>query len=119
MNQRKLLELIHYSADAMIPYKKLTDEQQDKLMGITYDFCSCKLCKNVMAHANIKTWKIGISKFYFNTLTKGPSPVPITLLELISSTLHEIIHILFPTLSEKQVERKTKSWIRQSKWYKF
>ena len=67
---------------------------------------------------NRKTLEIGISEKHFKILEgyKSGFAKPIFLLEEIATVLHEIIHILFPNLSEKQTQRKTKAWIRRNEW---
>lgn len=127
MKNEELLEAISEAASCYIPIEELTEEQQEKLLNIRIKLCDCDLCKSyskqpgkiiAAGHAIKKTYEIGISEHYFNALegTEQTGCVPVFLLEEIMTVLHEIIHVLFPDLSEKQTRRRTKAWLKRSIW---
>ena len=123
VTDKKLLELVFNSALCYIPTETLDEDQLEKLDNISYRWCKCKRCTReytilvqYSGHANKKTLEIRISRKRFREELRRCTFRQILLLELISVTLHEIIHILFPELNEEQVEKKTKAWISDNYW---
>lgn len=127
----KLLDMAFEAATCFVPTEKLTGEQLDRFDNIQYRLCrsNCPICKelrvrdnlpSVLGHAQGLTCHIGITHDLMNELGnvhgKFKMAVPIFLLELISTCLHEIIHIVFPEYSEAEVRNKTVEWLTSYQW---
>jgi len=93
LTDRKLLKLIYDSATCYIPREELNEEQIKKLENINYRWCNCKQCKNQIKQFFGHTDKnsIYIAKPFLKEYVSGDF-----LLRAIETTLHEIVHILFP-----------------------
>jgi len=132
ITQKKLLEIVFEAASCFIPTDELTREQKQKLDNIRYKLCNCRICKKALespktewkalGHANRRTWEIGISRDAVKLMAgigkyrKLENIIPIFLLHLEQTIVHEIIHILFPELSEVQVRNKTSEWLNSFDW---
>lgn len=118
MSQEAVFELIYNAATCFIPTNELTEEQLDKLDNITYDGCTCRLCRgdNAVGHADRKRLKICWSKPFFSVLLTQKMSMSATLFEAVDTILHEIIHILFPDYDEEQTRQKTHEWLKRNLW---
>ena len=135
VTRKKLLEIVFEASQCFIPTDELTNEQKDRLDNIRYGLCDCKICKRALTspitewkalgHSNRKTYYIGISQdsieFMAGIGKYGPPSIPrliipIFLLQLIKTILHEIIHILSPECNEEEVRDKTNAWLNSFDW---
>lgn len=129
ISQKKLLEILFEAAQCFIPTDELDDEQKDKLDNITYRLCDCWRCKKALTspnidwkalgHANKRTYRIGVSRDAVKLLAgigKHGMTIPIFLLQLMKTILHEIIHILFAEYDEEKVREKTNEWLSSFDW---
>jgi hypothetical protein len=131
ISMTRLLDWAYEAATCFVPMKKLTEEQLDKFDDIKIKLCrpNCVTCKEIRSrgvqgevygHAQRLTCHIGITHDVLRDLggidRKFKTVVPVFLLELIATILHEIIHILFPAYSEKEVEDRTVEWLNSHDW---
>ena len=125
LTNQRLLELIFDAATCYIPIAELSKKQLERFDNITIHWCNCVLCKDytvgnnatshsAAGHANRVTCQIGISK-YMNKRGFEITP-PIFLLDLISTMVHEIVHILYPEFNEEQTREKTLELLKKNQW---
>lgn len=87
--------------------KQLNNEQKTRAYYFIYNLCTCEACqKDCGTHIN-KKGKIRISKKMFLEILNQDKPLPIGLLELMFTILHEVLHGIFPELDEKTITEKT------------
>jgi len=126
ISRKKLLDLIVKSAEVVIPFGDLTDEQRDILLSIQYRFCDCKRCSSpyvnekpkadALAHFNKRTYVVSISKRWFDFYLQKDFAPYIGLFIVIRTMLHEILHGLYPLLGESAIEQKTTEWLNAFDW---
>ena len=126
LTDAKLLQLVYDAATCYVPTEQLNEEQLERFDNITYRWCNCRRCKKSFkirdkvlipqnaAHANQISLEIRISRPVFKRHID--MAYPIFLLELIATTLHEIVHILFPEFNEDETINKTWEWLRKNEW---
>ena len=117
LTDRKFLELVYGAASSYVPTTELSEEQLEKLDNITCRWCSCVRCATfkpeTTGHANRLTRRIYISKPILKDSLKLTPPG--LLMELINTTLHEIVHVLFPDFAEEQTIQKTSEWMKRER----
>jgi len=126
LTNTKFLRLIYDAATCYVPTEQLNQEQSDRFDNITYRWCKCQRCKEALkmgsqtiipqyaGHANQQTLEICLSR---PLLTQHiTNPYGIFLLALVTTTLHEIVHIIFPEFNEDETINKTFEWLRTNKW---
>ena len=87
--------------------KLLNNEQKTHALYLFYNLCSCEACqKDLGAHIN-KKGQIRISKKLFLKILNQRKPLPISLLELMYTLLHELLHGIFPEFDERIIVKKT------------
>ena len=128
ISQRKLLSLVFEAAQCFIPTNELSDEQKERLDNIQVRLCSCRRCRraletkmpqtHLLGHAQKETYKVRISHdaFYLLLGIDAQVSVPMALLQFIETSLHEIVHILFPEYSEEETTKKTFQWLNSLDW---
>lgn len=118
VSQEAVFKLVYNAATCFIPHNELTDDQREILDSITIHGCSCKHCRkdNWIGHAYPIQHEIGWSKPFFSKLLKQDMMMTGTLLEAIGTTLHEIIHIIYPDYDEEDVRQKTCEWLSKQLW---
>ena len=107
ISDKDLLDALYESASCVIPSEILTETQKDIFNNIRYFFCGCEVCETAGGHADKKSWEIGISRKHFDTMLRSGFPVPIGILSVIGTFVHEITHIIYPNLDENGVIEKT------------
>ena len=126
VTQQKLLDMIYEASTCYVPTNELSEEQLWMFDNITYKWCNCIMCDRPFvigdikvrpqsaAHANSRTSEIAFSRRSFKNCLSFPPPI--FLLEMIKTSLHEIVHILYPEYNEEQTKEKTSEWLRRSHW---
>lgn len=122
ISDAKLLEMVYMAAWCYIPDEELDESQLERLDNIRYQWCRCRYCSvplkiegkvvrpQFVGHTDKRT-QICISKRFLKEHIELPPPT--FLVTLISTCLHEIVHMIFPELSEEQVVKKTFEWLRR------
>ncbi|MGA3111581.1 MAG: hypothetical protein ABSE15_06050 [Candidatus Bathyarchaeia archaeon] len=118
-----ILVLIQNVASCYIPENELTEEQSGKLRNLSYRKCRCYFCRDegVHGHANRKNNEIELSEKYLAGLFNGKNlerDTGFDFLDLVATTLHETIHILYPEFDEEQTEEKVVDWLKKNSWVK-
>ena len=125
LTNQRLLELVLDAATCYFPTDELSKEQLERFDKITIHWCNCVLCKDYFVgnskikssaagHVNRATCRISISKYMQK---KGFECTPsIFLLDLISTTVHEIVHILYPEFNEEQTHVETFRLLKKNQW---
>ena len=126
LTDAKLLELIYSAAMCYVPSEDLTEDQLWRFDNIRYRWCRCHGCKKALSlgdkviipqnagHADQRTWEIFLSRPLFKKNIDMPNTL--FLLNWIKTTLHEIVHVLFPQFDENQTFNKTWEWLRKNEW---
>jgi len=126
LTDAKLLQLVYDAATCYVPTEQLNEEQLERLDNITYRWCNCRRCKKALkigdktirpqyaGHANKRTLEICLSRSFLRK--RVDMPYAMFLLELIGTTLHEVVHILFPQFNEEETIDKTWEWLKNSEW---
>lgn len=118
-----VIVLVYNVASCYIPENELTEDQNGKLRNLKYRKCRCYFCLNegVHGHANRKNNEIGLSEKYLARLFNGnnlENDTGFDFLNLVATTLHETIHILYPAFDEDQTEDKVVEWLKKNSWVK-
>lgn len=122
----KLLQLVYDAATCYVPAGQLNEEQLERFDNITYRWCNCRRCRRAFkigdkviipqnaGHANKRTLEIFLARSVLRQHIDIPHAM--FLLELIATTVHEIVHILFPELNEEETIDKTWEWLKNNEW---
>lgn len=118
-----ILVLIYNVASCYIPENELTEEQSGKLRDLKYRKCRCYFCRDegVHGHANRKNNEIVLSEKNLARVINGKNlerDIGFDFLDLVATTLHETIHILYPEFDEDQTEDKVVEWLKKNSWIK-
>ncbi|MCW3989811.1 MAG: hypothetical protein NWE88_07040 [Candidatus Bathyarchaeota archaeon] len=109
----RFLDIIVESAKIFVPTENLTKEQLEAYDNIEYGFTHLK---EPVGIAWYEKNRFAINDKNVRYLASEKPLISGILLDLIQTALHEIVHILFPGDTEKQVHERTVEWLNSYNW---
>lgn len=106
-NEEEIFDALYDSTLAVLdstPY--LDSEQKTRALYFSHNLCTCEECKKECgAHIN-KKGQIRISKKFFQGTLNQKTSLPIGLLEVMYTILHQLLHGIFTELDEEAINEK-------------
>jgi hypothetical protein len=92
----------------------LTEEMGEIEDTLEIALCSCEECQKGKYAAHLNNFRfINVSRKRFVTMLQPNFRISVGLIDLMDSILHEVLHAIFPKLSEQEIIQKTQQvWLK-------
>jgi hypothetical protein len=97
-SENEILNIVQSSIICIVDASKvLSEDEFEKIPYLTHHLCDCSICEEekCLAHTDSKG-TIAVSRKHLTDLLHHDLPVPIGLLDLMHSYLHEVVHNIYP-----------------------